>query len=271
MFNFDYRRPATLSEAITALSAQPETKALAGGMSLLSAIKLRLNHPHALIDLRAIAELKGISVSMTHVSIGAMTRHADVAASPGVANAIPALARLAGGIGDRQVRNRGTIGGSIANSDPAACYPSAVLALGATVITDRRSIAADDFFTGLFETALQPDELIKSVQFPIPRGAAYAKFAHPASRFALVGVFVCRAQDESIRVAVTGAGPVVFRATSIERALASDFTAVAAERTNIASAGLNADMHADAEYRAHLVSVMASRAVAEIVASGGRR
>lgn len=267
MHAFRYRRPRTLDEALAVLRDEPEAKPLAGGMSLLSAMKLRLAQPSHLVDLRTLSEFTGIRVDGQWVEIGAMTRHADVAASPAVQSAIPALSTLAGGIGDRQVRNRGTIGGSVANNDPAADYPAALLGLGATVVTDRRTLSADAFFLGLFETALARDELIRLIRFPIPRRAAYVKFHQPASRFALVGVFVAETQAGEIRVAVTGAGPCVFRAQPIEAALSRAFTPEAAEAVSVPVGALNSDMHADAEYRAHLIPVLAARAVERL--SGG--
>jgi carbon-monoxide dehydrogenase medium subunit len=225
-------------------------------------MKQRLASPSALVDLGAIAELVGVSREGDSLRIGAMTRHADVASNAIVKAAIPALALLAGGIGDAHVRNRGAIGGSIANNDPAADYPAAALALGATIVTNLRSIAAADFFTGLFETALGAGELITHVVFPIPQKAAYMKFPNPASRYALVGVFVAKTAD-GVRVAVTGAGTDgVFRATAMEAALNASFSALALDGVNVAASGLNSDIHADADYRAHLIGVMAKRAVA---------
>ncbi len=260
MYAFELTRAKTVAEAVAAL-ATTGGKALAGGQSLVGAMKLRLAQPGTLIDLSGIPELKGIKKEGDAVVIGAMTRHAEVAGSAVVKGAIPALAALAQGIGDRQVRNMGTLGGSLANNDPAACYPAAVLALGATVITNKRRIAADDFFKGMYETALAADEIITAVSFPVPRKAAYAKFANPASRFALVGVFVAQTGN-GVRVAVTGAAPAVFRAKALEDALGRSFTADAAKGVKLPAAGLNADLHASPEYRAHLVSVMAARAVA---------
>ncbi len=259
MYEFEYRKPASLDQAVAMLDE--DAKILAGGQSLLPTMKMRLASPGALVDLSAIPELSGITVTGNAVDIGAMTRHADVTASKEVAEAIPALADLAGKIGDRQVRNRGTIGGSLANNDPAADYPAAVLGLGATVHTNKRAIAADDFFRGLFETALEEDEIITRVSFPLPEAAAYEKFVQPASRFALVGVFVART-GSGVRVAVTGAGPGVFRATALETALGGNFTASALDGIEIAADGLNNDLHGSAEYRAHLVTVLARRAVA---------
>jgi carbon-monoxide dehydrogenase medium subunit len=260
MYAFEYQRAKSVADAAAAL-AKSGGKALAGGQSLVGAMKLRLANPGTLVDIGGIAELKGIKVDGSAVVIGAMTTHADVASSAAVRKAIPALAALAEGIGDRQVRNRGTIGGSIANNDPAADYPAAVVALGATVETSKRKIAADEFFKGMYETALGADEIITSVSFPIPRKAAYVKFPNPASRFALVGVFVAQTQG-GVRVAVTGAASHVHRASALEAALAKSFTPDAAKAVKIPADRLNNDLHGSAEYRAHLVSVLAARAVA---------
>ncbi len=258
MYSFEYQRPADRGAATGALKG--DARYLAGGQSLIQAMRLRLSRSDTLVDLGAIADLKGIKADGNSVTIGAMTTHAAVARSAEVQKAIPALAELAGGIGDQMVRNAGTLGGSIANADPAACYPSALLALGATVTTDKRSIAAADFFTGLYETALQPGEMIVSVSFPIVRKAAYIKYKQPASRFALVGVFVAQAGD-GVRVAVTGCKATVFRATDIEAALAKDFSAAAAKGVKVAASGINGDMHGSPDYRAAMISVMAARAV----------
>ena len=260
MYAFEYQRAKSVADAATAL-AKTGGKALAGGQSLVGAMKLRLANPGTVVDIGGIAELKGIKVDGSSVVIGAMTTHADVASSAAVRKAIPALAALAEGIGDRQVRNRGTIGGSIANNDPAADYPAAVVALGATVQTNKRKITADEFFKGMYETALGADEIITSVSFPVPKKAAYVKFPNPASRFALVGVFVAQAQD-GVRVAVTGAASHVHRASVLEAALTKSFTPDAAKAVKIPADHLNNDLHGSAEYRAHLVSVLAARAVA---------
>jgi aerobic carbon-monoxide dehydrogenase medium subunit len=259
MYAFEYQRAKSVAEAAAAI-AKTGGKALAGGQSLVGAMKLRLANPGTVVDIGGIAELKGIKQEGASIVIGAMTTHADVASSSVVKKAIPALAGLAEGIGDRQVRNRGTLGGSIANNDPAADYPAAVLALGATVHTNKRNIAADDFFKGMYETALAADEIITSVSFPVPSKAAYVKFPNPASRFALVGVFVAQTPG-GVRVAVTGAAAHVHRATAIESALAKSFTADAAKAVKISADSLNTDLHGSAKYRAHLVSVLASRAV----------
>ena len=260
MYAVEYQRAKSVADAAAAL-AKTGGKALAGGQSLVGAMKLRLASPGTVVDLGGIAELKGIKKDGDNIVIGAMTTHAEVAASPVVKQAIPALAAVAEGIGDRQVRNRGTLGGSIANNDPAADYPAAVLGLGATVLTNKRKIAADEFFKGMYQTALADDEIITAVSFPVPKKAAYMKFPQPASRFALVGVFVAQTAG-GVRVAVTGAASHVHRATSIENALSKSFTADAAKAVKIPADNLNNDLHGSAEYRAHLVAVMAGRAVA---------
>ena len=258
MYPFQYERPASIEAAVAA--CQGDARYLAGGQSLVQAMKLRLSSSEKLIDLSGIGVMTGIAVDGGRVVIGAMAKHAAVAASADVQRAIPALAELAGGIGDQMVRNMGTCGGSIANADPAACYPSAVLGLGANVHTDRRKIAGDAFFTGLYETALQPGEMITALEFPVPQRAAYVKFKQPASRFALVGVFVAQTAG-GVRVAVTGAKSSVFRATEIEAALNASFTPAAAKAVKLSSAGMNSDLHASAEYRAAMIPVMAARAV----------
>ena len=263
MYNFDYQRPANAGAAAAAFAG--DARYLAGGQSLVQAMKLRLSQSERLIDLGGAADLAGISVEGNTVKVGATTKHANVAASADVIKAIPALADLAGGIGDQMVRNMGTLGGSIANADPAACYPAAVLGLGATVHTNKRSIAADSYFTGMFETALQTGELITAVSFPVPTRAAYIKFKQPASRFALVGVFVAQTAA-GVRVAVTGVKSSVFRATAIEAALNASFTPAAAQAVKLGTDGVNGDMHGSAEYRAAMVSVMAGRAVAAALA-----
>src|SRR5712692_7731726 len=265
MHAFAYHRPANLNQAATLLQNSPEGKLLAGGQSLIPALKQRLAAPTDVIDLRGISELRGITVKGGTVTIGAMTRHAEVAASAEVANAIPALAQLAGGIGDPQVRNIGTLGGSIADDDLAADYPAALLGLVATVHTSKRKIPADDFFVGMFETALEPGEIITAVSFPVPEKAAYAKFANPASRFAMVGVMVSQGSGR-VRVVVTGAAPSVFRVSAMEQALSADFSAPALEGIQVPPSGLNSDIHASADYRAHLIAVMAQRAVAAALA-----
>ncbi len=260
MYNFEYSRAKSVADAQDQLKSAEDGKLLAGGMTLLATMKLRLAQPSDLIDLQDIGDLAGIKVDGGSVTIGAMTRHADVAASPEIRQAIPGLAALAEKIGDRQVRNRGTIGGSIANNDPAADYPAALVALGATVQTDKRSITADDFFSGMFETALDDEEVITAVSFPVPEKSAYMKFPNPASRFAMVGVMVAKGGD-GVRVAVTGAGSCVFRVAEMEKALDANFSSSAIEGIKISDEDLNSDIHASAEYRAHLVTVMARRAV----------
>jgi aerobic carbon-monoxide dehydrogenase medium subunit len=265
MYSFTYHRASGLRQATNMLGKLEEPKLLAGGQSILPAMKLRLaSHPN-LIDLDRVEGLAGVELKGRSLIIGAMTRHADVANSPVVQQAIPALAHLANEIGDPAVRHRGTIGGSIANDDPNADYPAAVLGLGATVVTTKRRIAADDFFKGLFETALEPDEIITKVQFPLPKKAAYVKFPNPASRFALVGVFVSKRGSEN-RVAVTGAGASgVFRVTSFEEALKKRFSPKSLEGLTVPVDGMSSDIHGSAEYRAHLIGVLARRAVAAAV------
>jgi carbon-monoxide dehydrogenase medium subunit len=236
-------------------------KFLAGGMTLIPTIKLGLASPSDVIDLGALSNT-GISVSGGKVVIKAGTTHSEVAADQALASAIPALSKLASGIGDPHVRHRGTIGGSIANNDPAADYPAAVLGLNATVQTNTRTIPADQFFTGMFETALALDEIITAVEFPVSKRAGYAKFPNPASLYAMVGVFVAELADGSVRVAVTGAGPKVFRVAQMESALKNSFSADAISGVSVPASGLNNDMHASPEYRAHLINVMARRAIA---------
>ncbi len=260
MYDFDYQRPTTLPDAKKFLASSPDAMPLAGGQTLIPTLKQRLRKPSLLVDLGALRNMNEVQIIGDKIAIGAMTTHAVVAASPILAKRLKALATLAGGIGDPHVRNRGTIGGSIANADPAADYPAAVLALNANVVTDRRTIAGDQFFTGLFETALEAGELVTSVHFKVPEKAAYAKFPNPASRFALVGVFIAKFKD-SVRVAVTGAGPCAFRVKSMEEALAKNFTVAALDGLSVPATGLNSDMHAAADYRQHLISVMAARAV----------
>lgn len=257
---FSYQNPSSLAAAAGAIKTDG-VKLLAGGQSLLASMKMGLSAPDALVDLAGVQELRGITVGGGTVKIGAMTTHAEVAAHAEVAKAIPALAALAGNIGDRQVRNRGTIGGSLANNDPAACYPAAVLGLGATIHTNTRTIAADSFFKGLYETALAEGELITAVSFPVPEKAAWQKFKQPASRFSLVGVFVSKG-PQGVRVAVTGAGASVFRASGLEAKLAASWSAGALDGATVSADGLNTDLHGSAEYRAALIPVLAARAVA---------
>jgi aerobic carbon-monoxide dehydrogenase medium subunit len=262
MHAFDYRRPGTVNEADLALKAAPGAKLLAGGQTLIPTLKLRLANPETIIDLSGIASLRGIARKDGGLAIGAMTTHAAVAESRDVAAAIPGLAKLADDIGDPQVRHRGTIGGSIANNDPAADYPAAVLALNATLNTTKRAIAADQFFDGLFSTTLAENEILTEIVFPQPQSFAYAKFDQPASRFALVGVAVARTAG-GVRVAVTGAGQGgVFRWTEAEQALTANFAPAALSNLKVDPSNLMSDVHADAAYRAHLVGVMAKRAVA---------
>lgn len=258
---FEYHRPASAADAVRQRASADDASYLAGGQSLLPTMKIGLAAPSTLVDLSR-AGLAGITRQGDSLRIGAMTTHAAVAASAEAQKSIPALAALADGIGDPAVRSRGTIGGSLAQNDPAACWPAAVLGLGATVHTDRRDIAADDFFKGLYETALEPGELITAVSFPMPQRAAYVKFAQPASRFALVGVFVSQG-PKGVRVAVTGAGPVVFRVPAFEAALAKSWSAASLDGLAVAAETLNTDLHASAAYRAHLVGVLARRAVAK--------
>jgi len=263
MHDFNYHRPSGLFSALEAFTRAEDGQYLAGGQTTIPVLKLRLAMPTDLIDLAGIEELQGISVSETTVTVGAMTTHAEVASSASIRDAIPALAEMAEGIGDPHVRNLGTLGGSIANNDPAADYPAAVVGLSATVHTDRRQIPGDDFFTAIFETALEEGELITRVDFPIPEAAAYAKFKNPASRFALVGVMISRG-SKGVRVAVTGAGPFVFRVPGMEEALCEGFTPGALKRISVPADDLNTDIHASAEYRAHLIGVMARRALERI-------
>jgi aerobic carbon-monoxide dehydrogenase medium subunit len=257
---FAYSHPATVADAARA-AAQADAKLMSGGQTLLQSMKLGLIAPSAIVDLGQIAELKGIKVDGGKVTIGAGTTHAEVAASKAVQQAIPALADLAGHIGDRQVRNRGTIGGSLANNDPAACYPAAVMGLGATIQTNTRTLTAEQFFAGLYTTSLADGEVITSVSFPIPEKAGWQKFKQPASRFSLVGVFISKG-PAGVRVAVTGAGASgVFRASTLEAKLASNWSASAMAGATVPAAGLNSDLHGSAEYRAALIPVLAGRAV----------
>jgi carbon-monoxide dehydrogenase medium subunit len=260
MYDFNYHRPKTLNDALATLKGKAEARPMSGGMTLIPTLKQRLAKPSDVVDLGGIKELAGIKAEGGGLTIGAMTRHADVASSAEVKSTIPALAHLAGHIGDPAVRNRGTMGGSVANNDPAADYPAAVVALNATVTTTAGKHTADAFFKGLFETALKDGELITSISFPKPEKAAYMKFPNPASRYAMVGVFVAKTAA-GVRVAVTGAGPCVFRVKAMEDALSKNFSSAAIKDIKIPAAGLNSDIHASAEYRAHLVGVMARRAV----------
>jgi len=260
MYATNYKKASSVADAAKAIAGADEGKLLAGGMTLLPTLKQRLASSDCLVDL-ADCGINGISDEGSALRIGAMTRHVEVETSDLVAKAIPALAQLAGGIGDRQVRNRGTIGGSVANNDPAACYPSAVLALGGTIHTSKRDVAAEDFFVDMFETALDDDEIIEAVSLPKPEAAAYVKFPNPASRYAMVGVFVARFAD-GVRVAVTGAGQNgVFRHKGLEDALSSNFSPDAVDGVSISGDELMTDIHASADYRAHLIAEMTRRAV----------
>jgi aerobic carbon-monoxide dehydrogenase medium subunit len=262
MYQTTYIRAGNVAQAQQLLRDNPEATLIAGGQTLVPTLRQRVARPSHVIDIGRLAELKGIAVEGDRLVIGAGTRHADVASSHEVRSRIPGLADLAQLIGDPAVRHLGTIGGSVANSDPAADYPAAVLGLKATIHTSQRAIDADQYFTGLFETALTRGEIITRLSFPIPKRSGYAKLHQPASRFALVGVFVAELADGSIRVAVTGAGPCAFRAGAIEAALKGSFTAAAAESAAVSADNLNADLHGSAEYRAHMVPVLAGRAVA---------
>jgi carbon-monoxide dehydrogenase medium subunit len=262
MYAFTYHRPTTVRQAVNLLAKNSEAKLLAGGHSLIPVMKLRLGSPSALIDMAKIEGLSGIELKGRSLVIGAMTRHVDVATSKMVQDALPVLAEVAGMIGDPAVRHRGTIGGALAHNDPNADYPAAALGLGATIITSKRRIAADDFFKGMFETALEPDEIITKVSFPLAKKSAYQKFKQPASGFALVGVFVSK-RGSDIRVAVTGAGASgVFRVKAFEEALKKRFSPKSIEGMAVPTAGMGSDIHGSAEYRAHLIGVLARRALA---------
>jgi carbon-monoxide dehydrogenase medium subunit len=263
MNEFSFHRPATLAEARALMGESTDPRLIAGGMSLLPAMKLGFSAPADLIDLSGIDGLNSIVQSPDELRIGAMATHRAVSQSEVVRSALPPLADLAEGIGDRQVRARGTIGGSLANNDPAACYPAAVLALGALIETDRRMIVADDFFQGIYQTALEPDEIITGIRFPLTSAATYIKFHQPASHYALVGVFVAR-HNNNVRVAVTGGGNGVFRCAALEHALTANWTPEACRSVAIDTSQLSSDLHASARYRAHLIGVLAERAVAAI-------
>jgi carbon-monoxide dehydrogenase medium subunit len=264
MYAFDYLRPRSLPHALALLQQHPEARPLSGGMTLIPTLKLRLASPTHLVDLTGIAELQGIARDGQRLRIGACTSHADVAASPLVRESLSGLARLAGLIADPQVRNRGTIGGSVANNDPAADYPAAVLALDATVVTSRRRIAADTFFTGLFETALEPGELVIAVEFDLSQHGTYVKLRHPSSGYAVVGVFIAR-RDGGMRVAVTGAGTSVFRWTEAEQALQRRFDVDALDGLRMPASKLPDDLHASERYRAQLIEVHTRRALAALL------
>lgn len=260
MENFNYHRPASVEDAVKAMKGASGGKYLSGGQTLIPTMKQGLASPSDIIDLGALKNA-GVSVGASSVVIKAGTTHAEVAGDAGLKKAIPGLAALAGGIGDPHVRHKGTIGGSIANNDPAADYPSACMGLGATIHTSSRKIPADQFFTGMFSTALAEGEIVTAVEFPIPKKSGYAKFPNPASLYAMTGVFVAQGADGAARVAVTGAGAGVFRVAAMEAALSKDFSAAALNGISVPSKDLNSDLHASAEYRAHLITVMAKRAV----------
>ncbi len=264
MYQYNYHKPTDLNEAVAIFKAADDPMYLSGGMTLIPTMKQRLAAPTDLIDLSGIDDMNGIQVNTDSVQVGAFTRHNQVHGSAEIRAALPVLAQLAGEIGDNQVRNRGTIGGSVANSDPAADYPSAVIGLGATVVTQQRSIAGDEFFKDLFETALEPGEIITRIDFPVPTRAAYRKFPNPASRYAVVGVLIADFAG-TIRVGVTGAGPCAFRASGIEQVLNQNLRPEALDGVEVPDAGFNNDLHASAEYRAHLVKVMAKRALADLL------
>ena len=265
MHPFSYCKAKSLDDAAQLVKAHPAAKLLSGGMTLLPTLKQGLADPSHLVDIAGLPELTGIEAKGGTLSIGAATRHFETATSPVVQKAIPALAYLAGQIGDPQVRNRGTMGGSVANNDPAADYPAAVLGLGATVVTNRREIAADDYFQGLFATALDEGEIVVRIVFPLPKRAAYEKFPHPASGYAMTGVFIAETA-QGVRVAVTGAGPGVFRWREAEVALAGGLKAGALDALEVDATDLNEDFHAPREYRANLVKVMAQRALKKLLA-----
>lgn len=264
MYAFEYERATDQKHAVEKFESYDAPRYLAGGQTLLASMKMRLTQPDALIDLGRVAGLKDIRVESDGITLGAMVTHATIAQSHEVQQSAPWLSDLAKGIGDRMVRHRGTIGGSLANSDPSADWPAAVLALEATIVTDRREIAATDFFQGMFMTALEPSELIVAVRFPQARRAAYAKFRNPASRYAVVGVFVAELRH-GVRVAVTGAGPCVFSVAEMERALTQSFQPSSIEGSQPLFGDLNNDMHASSEYRAHLISVCARRAISSAI------
>ncbi len=269
MHTFSYVKATSLQQAGELLAANADAKLLAGGMTLIPTMKARLAQPSHLIDIAGIAELSGIEVKDGKLSIGAVTKHVEVARSPVVKKAIPALAYLASRIGDPQVRNRGTIGGSLANNDPAADYPSAALSLNATIVTNKRDIAADDYFQGMFTTALEAGEMIVKIVFPLPAKAAYEKFPHPASGYAMAGAFVSQ-QGKQVRVAITGAGPGVFRWQDAEAALGKKLAVASVEGLSVDAADLNEDMHGTKAYRANLAKVMTQRAVAKIAPPSGK-
>lgn len=263
MYKLNYVKAKSVKEAAQLLSTHSEAKLLAGGMTLIPTLKQRLAKPTHLVDIGGLPELRGITLKAGKLVIGAATTHCEVARSAVVKKAIPALASLASVIGDPQVRNQGTIGGSVANNDPAADYPAAVMGLGATVVTTKRELAAEQFFQGLFTTALDEGEIVVRIEFPLPKRAAYSKFHHPASGYAMAGVLIAETAG-GVRVAVTGAGPGVFRWKEAEAALAKGLKPAALEGVKLDSSGFNSDIHADREYRANLVRVMAKRALAKL-------
>ena len=265
MYNFNYHRPTSIEQAVEIFIDSEDASYLAGGHTLLPSMKQRLASPTDIIDLGGISSLVGIKCENDSVVIGALTKHEEVATSALVSREIPSIAKLASNIGDAQVRNRGTIGGSIANSDPAADYPAAVLGLDATLLTNKRQIKADDFFVDMFETALEEGEILQEVKFPKPEISVYKKLPNPASRYAVVGVFIAR-RDGQVRVAITGAGPSVFRASELESRLVESFSVDAIENVTLENELMNDDMHASSAYRASLCVVMAKRAVADILA-----
>lgn len=261
MYDFEYHKPSSVADAVKLLAADPDARAISGGMTLLPALKLRLNKPTSVVDLSGIGELRGVKREGNTLVIGALTKHYEIATSAVVKAAIPALAAMASTIGDTQVRNRGTMGGSVANNDPSADYPAALMALGATIETDRRKISADDFFVGMFTTALEVGELVTAIHIPVPEKAGYAKMKNPASRYSMAGVFVAKG-SAGVRVAVNGAGNNgVFRQAEMEKALAASWSADAVAGVKVDPANMNGDIHGSVEYRAHLVTVMAKRAV----------
>jgi aerobic carbon-monoxide dehydrogenase medium subunit len=261
MYEFAYEKPRSIADAVRMLSADPEARPLAGGQTFIPVLKQRLSRPTSVVDLGALG-LSGIKAEPGKITIGAMTNHMTIATSEEIGKSIPGLAKMASWIGDNQVRHRGTMGGSVANADPSACYPAALLAMGATIVTDKRRVAVDDFFQGLFTTALEPGELVTSIEIPIPEKSNYEKFRNPASRYAMVGVFVAKG-PAGVRVAITGAGQNgVFRQKEMEAALMTNWSPDAIANIKTPADGLNSDIHASAEYRAHLITVMAKRAVA---------
>jgi carbon-monoxide dehydrogenase medium subunit len=261
MYEFSYHKPASVADAVKLLAADPEARPVSGGMTLLPALKLRLSKPTALVDLSGIAELRGIKRDGGTIVVGALAKHYEVATNADIKAAIPALAWMASTIGDTQVRNRGTMGGSIANNDPSADYPAALLALGATIATNKRKISADDFFQGMFATALEAGEIVTAIHIPVPEKAGYAKMKNPASRYSMAGVFVAKG-SAGVRVAVNGAGANgAFRSPEMEKALAANWSADAVAGVKLDAGMMNGDIHGSAEYRAHLVTVMAKRAV----------